>query len=82
MCGPVLAWDWYVLDFAYVLALAGGTLVLRAKIAMPVTWLAFGLLSAAVGAFLFSETYTVQAIAAAPMSGDAMNVITSTTASC
>lgn len=78
MCGPILAWDWFVLDVAYVLVLVVGSMVLRAKLAMPVTWLAFGLLSVCVGAFLFYSTYHVQALAAGPETGGAMAALTST----
>lgn len=57
MCGPTLAWDWLVLDLSYVLVLVGGGIVLRAKGSSLMAWLFFGLLSAAVGGFLFSATY-------------------------
>lgn len=55
--------DWIVLDVAYVLCLVGGTIVLRAKIAGPLTWIMFGLLSVGVGGFLFGATYFTQAAA-------------------
>ncbi len=58
MCGPVVPWDWLVLDLAYVLVLLGGSLMLRARCASPPVWLAFGVLSACVGAFLLHETTT------------------------
>lgn len=57
MCGPTLAWDWLVLDISYVLVLVGGGIVLRTRGSSLMTWLLFGLLSVAVGGFLFSATY-------------------------
>lgn len=65
MCGPVVLWDWFVLDVAYMLVLVGGSLVLRAKVVGPVTWMTFGTLSICVGAFLFAATYGAQTAAAA-----------------
>lgn len=59
-CGPVVLWDWFVLDISYLLVLVGGSLVLRAKTAGVGTWVAFGSLSIAVGAFLFAATYGAQ----------------------
>lgn len=64
MCGPFVSWDWLVLDVSYVLALLGGTLVLRARCAPPLTWVAFGVLSALVGGTLFAGTWGAQAAAA------------------
>jgi hypothetical protein len=66
VCGPILAWDLIVIDVSYVLVLVGGAMVLRARSSAPVTWAAFGLLSAAVGAYLFFETYAIQTALAAP----------------
>lgn len=63
MCGPALAWDWLVLDVAYVLVLVGGAMTLRLKLAGLGTWLLFGLLSIVVGGFLFGWTYVTQAAA-------------------
>lgn len=59
-CGPVVLWDWFVLDISYLLVLVGGSLILRAKTAGVGTWVAFGTLSIAVGAFLFAATYGAQ----------------------
>lgn len=59
-CAPVVLWDWFVLDVSYLLVLVGGSLVLRAKTAGAGTWVAFGTLSVAVGAFLFAATYGAQ----------------------
>lgn len=56
MCGPEVPWDWLILDVSYVMVLVGGGMVLRARGATPVTWLAFGLLSTAVGGGLFAIT--------------------------
>jgi hypothetical protein len=73
MCGPVVPWDWLMLDMAYVLVLLGGSLVLRARFAGIATWLSFGVLSAAVGAFLMHATtaanadYLAGAAAASPL---------------
>lgn len=60
MCGPSVAWDWMVLDVAYVLVLVGGGIVLRARLARPLTWLIFGCLSVTVGGFLLAATYGTQ----------------------
>ena len=60
MCGPEVAWDWLILDIAYVLVLVGGGSVLRARGAILVTWVWFGLLAAAVGGFLFAATWAFQ----------------------
>lgn len=60
MCGPTVTWDWFILDFAYVLVLISGALVLRARGSGPGTWLSFGLLSTCVGAFLFHFTWKAQ----------------------
>lgn len=69
MCGPAVAWDWLMLDLAYVLVLVGGAMTLRAKGSVLSTWVWFGLLSAAVGAFLFTVTWmAVPAAASAPAS--------------
>lgn len=57
MCGPTVAWDWLVLDVSYVLILVGGAMVLRARRSALVAWVWFGLLSVAVGAFLFAATW-------------------------
>ena len=76
MCGPVVLWDWFVLDFAYLLVLVGGSMVLRARTAMPLTWVAFGTLSIAVGAFLFAATYAAQVAVAAASTADPMTAIT------
>ena len=57
MCGPTLAWDWLVLDISYVLVLVGGGIVLRSRNSSLAAWLFFGMLSVAVGGFLFSVTY-------------------------
>lgn len=75
MCGPVLAWDWFVLDVAYGLLLLGGSLILRTRNAMPVTWVLFGLVASVVGAFLLLETYSVQ-MAAASAPASAMSALT------
>ena len=64
-CGPIVLWDWFVLDVSYLLVLVGGSLVLRAKTAGVGTWVAFGTLSIAVGAFLFAATYGAQVATAA-----------------
>lgn len=63
MCGPTVPWDLFVLDMAYVLVLVGGSMVLRARQAMPITWILFGLLSVAVGGPLLYATYAVQVAA-------------------
>lgn len=63
-CGPVVLWDWFVLDVSFLLVLVGGSLVLRAKTAGVGTWVAFGTLSIAVGSFLFAATYGAQVAAA------------------
>lgn len=76
MCGPVVLWDWFVLDFAYLLVLIGGSMVLRARMAMPLTWVAFGALSIAVGGFLFTATYASQVAVAAASTADPMSAIT------
>ncbi|HET6403636.1 MAG TPA: hypothetical protein VFH78_03225 [Candidatus Thermoplasmatota archaeon] len=65
MCGPTVAWDWLVLDVSYVLVLVGGSMVLRARRSTLVTWVWFGLLSAAVGGFLFAATWVTGPAAAA-----------------
>jgi hypothetical protein len=54
----VVPWDWLVLDVSYVMVLVGGGMVLRARAAMPMTWLAFALISVCVGGFLFAATVT------------------------
>lgn len=56
MCGPIVPWDWLVLDVSYVMILVGGGMTLRVRGAMPHTWLFFALLSIAVGGFLFAGT--------------------------
>lgn len=58
-CGSAF-WDWMVLDFAYGLVLMGGSMVLRARAASPMTWILFGLLSVAVGGFMFAATAVAQ----------------------
>ncbi|HVL47070.1 MAG TPA: hypothetical protein VM889_00765 [Candidatus Thermoplasmatota archaeon] len=60
MCGAGFPWDWFILDFAYVLVLLGGAMTLRAKGAMPVTWVLFGVLAISVGAGLVTGTYITQ----------------------
>lgn len=55
-----MPWDWLVLDVAYVLVLLGGSLVLRARAASPAVWVCFGVLSVAVGGFLFAGTHSAQ----------------------
>lgn len=59
MCGPAVAWDWLVLDVSYVVVLIGGSMVLRARSSSLLTWIGFGALSVAVGAFLLSATWLV-----------------------
>lgn len=63
-CGPALAWDWFILDLSYILLLIGGAVVLRARGSSLTIWIFFGLLSVAVGGFLFSGTFFVQTAAA------------------
>lgn len=60
VCGPAVAWDWFVLDISYVLILVGGGGVLRARSASLLTWIWFGMLAASVGGFLFAATWTFQ----------------------
>lgn len=60
MCGPTVPWDWFILDFAFVLVLLGGALIFRAKGSEIATWVSFGLLSTCVGAFLFYFTWEAQ----------------------
>lgn len=61
MCGPAFPWEWFILDVAYVLALLGGAMILRAKGSLPITWVAFGILSFSTGTFLFAATLGAQA---------------------
>ena len=60
-----MAWDWFVLDIAYVLVLVGGAVVLRSRNSTLLTWVFFGLLSVSVGGFLFASTYVFQTAQAA-----------------
>lgn len=70
MCGGGAFWDLLVLDFAYFLVLTGGAMTLRARTASPAMWVAFGLLSFAVGTFLGVATSSAQAgLQASMMSG-------------
>ena len=55
-----MAWDWIILDVAYVMVLVGGAMVLRVRGSSVFTWIAFGTLSTTVGAFLFTFTYVLQ----------------------
>lgn len=57
MCGPQVLWNLLTLDVAFVMVLAGGSTILRARRVTSFTWAAFGLLSACVGAGLFAATY-------------------------
>ena len=63
MCGPAVAWDWFILDISFVLLLVGGGGMMRARGATLLTWFWFGLLAAAVGGFLFAATYAFQVTA-------------------
>lgn len=60
VCGPVVQWDWFVLDLSYVLLLFGGSFVLRARAVPLMTWVGFGAVSAIVGGILFAGTYHAQ----------------------
>lgn len=60
MCGPVVPWDWFIVDLSYVLVLVGGGMVLRARNTALPTWMAFGMLSTFVGTILFYFTYDAQ----------------------
>lgn len=71
MCGPVVAWDWFVVDFAFVLVLVSGALVFRARGSPLATWAAFGVLSALVGGFLFYFTWDAQTASASALSSGA-----------
>ena len=73
-----MAWDWFVMDIAYVMVLVGGGMVLRAKLAMPITWLLFGMLSVAVGGFLGAGTYLAPTTLAPPDDGGALKALTTT----
>lgn len=55
-----MPWDWFVVDTSYVLVLIGGAMVFRARQVHLGTWMAFGFLSATVGALLFYFTYDAQ----------------------
>lgn len=79
LCGPILLWDWFVLDVSYLLVLVGGSLVLRARMAGAPTWVAFGSLGVLVGAFLFAATYGAQ-VAVAQAAPSAMDVVTGSVA--
>lgn len=56
MCTPAFPWEWFTLDTAYVITLLAGALVLRTQPRSPFTWLLFGLLAAAAGAFCIVGT--------------------------
>lgn len=60
MCGPAVAWDWFVLDFAYILIVVAAGAIFRARSSSLFTWVLFGVLAVAVGSFLFSGTYVFQ----------------------
>ena len=60
VCGPAVAWDWFILDISYVLLLVGGGGILRARSASFLTWIWFGMLAASVGGFLFAATWVYQ----------------------
>ena len=60
LCGPIVPWDWFVVDLSYVLVLVGGGMIFRAKGVGVGTWMAFGLMSSVIGAFLFYFTYDAQ----------------------
>lgn len=77
MCGPIVLWDWFVLDVSYLLVLVGGTLVLRARTAGVGTWVGFGTLSILVGAFLFAATYGAQVALAQDATMTPMAALTS-----
>lgn len=65
-----MPWDWFILDMAYVLVLLGGGIIFRSKSVGVGAWMAFGLLSASVGAFLFAGTYGAQQAFAASATQD------------
>lgn len=69
MCGPVVPWDWFIVDTSYVLVLIGGAMIFRAKQVALVTWMSFGALSVVVGALLFFFTYDAQAAFAEAQGG-------------
>lgn len=76
MCGPVVPWDWFVMDLSYVLVLIGGSMVFRARNAGVGTWMAFGMLSTFVGVILFTFTYQAQAaFAASAETADAIGMM-------
>jgi hypothetical protein len=76
LCGPVVPWDWFIIDLSYVLVLIGGSMVFRAKNSGVGTWMAFGALSTFVGVILFTFTYQAQtAFAASAQAGDAIGML-------
>lgn len=60
MCGPVVPWDWFIVDLSYVLVLLGGAMTFRAMRVSMATWMTFGALSALVGGFLMYFTWDAQ----------------------
>lgn len=65
MCGPAVAWDWIVLDIAFVMLLIGSAVILRTRNSAPSTWITYGVTSALVGSFLMRATFETQRAMAA-----------------
>ena len=60
MCGPIVPWDWFIIDLSYVLVLVGGGMIFRVKTVGTATWMMFGMMSAVVGGLLFYLTWDAQ----------------------
>lgn len=74
LCGGPFPWEWFILDVAFVMALLGGSLVLRAKRSLPAAWVTFGVLSVSVGGLLMAATYQAQADYGAAMAAAGSSV--------
>lgn len=78
MCGPVMPWDWFIMDLSYVLVLIGGGMVFRARNASVPTWMLFAAISTFVGVILFTFTFQANAAYAASATGDVVGMMAST----
>lgn len=60
MCGPVVPWDWFIIDISYVLVLVGGGMIFRVRSVSVGTWMLFGFISTVIGGLLFYFTWDAQ----------------------
>lgn len=82
VCGPIVPWDWFIMDLSYVLLLLGGAMVFRARNATVGTWMAYGGLATFVGVILFTFTFQAQTAFAAAAPQDAVSLFAATADAC